>query len=115
MLHVRDDSCMIVKNCRGGTMSSQRYLHRPATQLRRKDRALADTEWMDRLLATEAFGHLALTWQGQPMLHSNLFWYDGKSIFMHTAGVGKLRAILDLGATPACFTVAEQGRILPAD
>jgi len=96
-------------------MPADRYLHRPATQIRRKDRALADPEWMDRLLAAAAFGHLALTWQDRPILHSNLYWYDGERIFLHTAGVGRLRAILDLGPAAACFTVAEYGRLLPAD
>ena len=96
-------------------MSAQRYLHRTATQLRRKDRALSEPEWMDRLLGGTSMGNLALTWQERPLLHSNLFWYDGERIFLHTAAVGKLRAILDLGPIAACFSVAEQGRLLPAD
>jgi nitroimidazol reductase NimA-like FMN-containing flavoprotein (pyridoxamine 5'-phosphate oxidase superfamily) len=96
-------------------MSGSRYLERPVTQLRRKDRGLDDEAWMDRLLATAAFGHLAIAWQGQPLLHGNLYWYDGERAFWHTAAVGKLRAVLDLGETPACFSVAEHGRMLPAD
>ena len=48
------------------------------------------------------------------MLHSNIFWFDGERIFWHTANVGRLRSMLDAGETQACFTITEQGRILPA-
>jgi nitroimidazol reductase NimA-like FMN-containing flavoprotein (pyridoxamine 5'-phosphate oxidase superfamily) len=93
---------------------SEKYLRRPVTQVRRRDRALDDAGWMDRLLAMGAMGHLAVCWEGQPYLHTNLYWYDGARLYWHTAAVGKLRAILDTGAAPACLTVAEQGRLLPA-
>jgi nitroimidazol reductase NimA-like FMN-containing flavoprotein (pyridoxamine 5'-phosphate oxidase superfamily) len=92
----------------------QRYLERPLTQVRRKDRALADEEWMDRMLAISALGHLAISHAGQPLLHSNYFWFDGERVYWHTAQVGKLRAILEQGVTRACFTVTEFGRVLPA-
>jgi uncharacterized protein len=93
---------------------ASRYLDRPRTQVRRKDRRLDDADWQDRLLAVAPVGHLAVVWEGRPHLHSNLFWSDGESVFMHTAGVGKLRALLDQGPLAACFTVTEIGRILPA-
>ncbi len=92
----------------------QRYLERPLTQVRRKDRALADEEWMDRMLAISALGHVAISHAGQPLLHSNYFWFDGERVYWHTAQVGKLRAILEQGVTRACFTVTEFGRVLPA-
>jgi nitroimidazol reductase NimA-like FMN-containing flavoprotein (pyridoxamine 5'-phosphate oxidase superfamily) len=93
---------------------ASRYLDRPRTRVRRKDRRLDEIDWQDRLLAAAPVGHLAVAWEGQPHLHSNLYWCDGRAVFMHTAGVGKLRAILDRGPLPACFTVTEMGRILPA-
>jgi nitroimidazol reductase NimA-like FMN-containing flavoprotein (pyridoxamine 5'-phosphate oxidase superfamily) len=92
----------------------QRYLERPLTQVRRKDRVLADEEWMDRFLAMSAVGHLAVVYEGQPLLHSNFFWFDGTRIYWHTAQVGKLRAVLETGVSRACFTVTEFGRVLPA-
>lgn len=88
--------------------------HRSPTQPRRKDRRLEDDVWMDRFLARAAFGHLAVCHDGEPHLHSNLFWYDGESIWIHTAPVGRLREVVETGATRACFTVAEHGRILPS-
>jgi nitroimidazol reductase NimA-like FMN-containing flavoprotein (pyridoxamine 5'-phosphate oxidase superfamily) len=92
----------------------QRYLERPLTQVRRKDRVLADVEWMDRFLAISAVGHLAVVHEGQPLLHSNFFWFDGTHVYWHTAQVGKLRAVLETGVARACFTVTEFGRVLPA-
>lgn len=94
------------------------YLARPVTQVRRLDRALVEAEWVEQLLALAPVGYLATVWEGQPMLHSNYFWYDTGRVYWHTAGVGRLRAMFDAddgrGAARGCFTVAEFGRILPA-
>ncbi len=92
----------------------QKYLDKPLTQIRRKERVLDDAEWIDRFLDTAPLAHIAVTWEGQPLIHSNLYWYDGVKVYWHTAPVGKLRAILDQGDLRGCFTVAEYGRILPA-
>jgi nitroimidazol reductase NimA-like FMN-containing flavoprotein (pyridoxamine 5'-phosphate oxidase superfamily) len=99
----------------GLRMDASAYLLRPPTAIRRRDRALVDEEWIDRFLAMAPLGHLAVCYEGQPVLHSNIFWYDGSGrIYWHTAQVGKLRAVLDTGVGRGCFTVTEQGRILPA-
>ena len=94
------------------------YLARPVTQIRRKDRALIDEEWMEQLLALAPVGYLATVFRGEPMLHSNYFWYDVSvnTVYWHTAGSGRLRAMLD--AEPeqrGCFTATEFGRTLPAN
>jgi nitroimidazol reductase NimA-like FMN-containing flavoprotein (pyridoxamine 5'-phosphate oxidase superfamily) len=92
----------------------RKHLDKPVTEVRRKDRAFAEAEWIGWLLATAAVGQFAIAWEGQPLIHSSLFWYDGAGIYWHTAAAGKLSAVLDRGAQRACFTVAELGRILPA-
>ena len=98
-------------------MSPIDYLRRPLTQVRRRDRGLTGEEWIDRFLSTAPVGHVAICWEGEPLLHSNLFWFDGeRRIYWHTAGVGRFRAMLD-AASPlrACFSIMEQGRLLPAN
>jgi nitroimidazol reductase NimA-like FMN-containing flavoprotein (pyridoxamine 5'-phosphate oxidase superfamily) len=97
-------------------MTSIDYLRRPVTQVRRRDRALTDEAWIDRFLSLAPIGHLALCWEGEPLLHSNIFWFDGqRRIYFHTAGVGRFRAVLAAGGPlRACFSVTEQGRLLPA-
>ena len=91
------------------------YRDRPVTQVRRKDRKLDAPEWIDRFLRIAPVGHLAVSLSGEPFLHSNLFWYDGDAVYLHTAGMGKFRTLIDAGAARACFSVTEHGRLLPAD
>lgn len=98
-------------------MSPIDYLRRPLTQVRRRDRGLTDDAWIDRFLSLAPVGHVAIVWEGEPLLHSNLFWFDGeRRIYWHTAGVGKFRALLEAApeGTRACFSIMEQGRLLPA-
>lgn len=99
---------------KGLSVGIAKFLDRPLTTVRRMDRRLDDAEWIDRFLARAAMGHLAVCRDGQPLLHSNLFWYDGAAVFLHTARVGKIRAVLDAGPSAACFSVTEHGRLLPA-
>lgn len=90
-------------------------LARPVTQVRRRDRRMDSPEWIDRMLEGAAVGHLAVSWENRPFVHSNLYWYDGDTLYFHTALLGRIRAMADRGPLPAVFTVTEIGRILPAD
>lgn len=99
-------------------MARESFRERPHTVIRRNDKKMEDA-WISRMLETAPFGHLSAVIDGDPVIHSNLFWHDGDArIYMHSARVGKLRALLEEseGAPThkACFTVAEVGRILPA-
>src|SRR5581483_11464178 len=98
-------------------MSTIDYLRRPRTLVRRRDRSLSDDVWIDRYLSIAPAGHLAICWEGEPLLHSNIFWFDGGGrIYFHTAAVGKLRAVVEAsGPARGCFSVTELGRLLPAD
>jgi uncharacterized protein len=98
-------------------VSSIDYLTRSRTLVRRRDRALTDDAWIDRYLSIAPIGHLAICWEGEPLLHSNIFWFDGdRRIYFHTAAVGKLRSVVDAGDDArGCFSVTEIGRLLPAD
>ncbi len=98
-------------------MSSIDYLRRPRTMVRRRDRGLTDDLWIDRYLSIAPIGHLAICWEGEPLLHSNIFWFDGeRRIYFHTAAVGKFRSVVHAGeAARGCFSITELGRLLPAD
>jgi nitroimidazol reductase NimA-like FMN-containing flavoprotein (pyridoxamine 5'-phosphate oxidase superfamily) len=98
----------------GEELPLQDHLDQAATRVRRKDRAFAEPEWINRFLVTAAVGQFAFVWEGQPLIHSSLFWYDGADIYWHSASAGRLAAVLAWGEQRACFTVAEFGRILPA-
>jgi uncharacterized protein len=97
-------------------MMPKDYLRRPVTQVRRRDRALTDEVWIERFLSIAPVGHVAICWQGEPLLHSNIFWFDGeRRIYWHTAAVGKFRAVIEAaGVARGCFSITEHGRLLPA-
>ena len=81
---------------------------------RRSDRELTDEEAINQLLNTAEVGYIATSVEGQPLINSNLFWYDGTRIFFHTAIKGRTRTNIE--ANPkVCFTITERGRYLPAD
>jgi nitroimidazol reductase NimA-like FMN-containing flavoprotein (pyridoxamine 5'-phosphate oxidase superfamily) len=93
------------------------YLRRSRTLVRRRDRALSDDAWIDRYLSIAPVGYVAICREGEPLLHSNIFWFDGdRRIYFHTAGVGKFRSVVDASGTArGCFSVTEIGRLLPAE
>ncbi len=68
------------------------------------------------LLQRAPFGFTATSVDDQPFLHSSLFWFDEANhrIYFHTAAEGRTRD--NLVRNPrVCFSVAEIGRLLPAD
>jgi nitroimidazol reductase NimA-like FMN-containing flavoprotein (pyridoxamine 5'-phosphate oxidase superfamily) len=85
------------------------------TKLRREDRG-KDDEWIREFVRTAPFGFLATQNDGQPFVNMNTFVYDEEShsIFLHTAGNGRLRTNID-GDDKVCFAIGEMGRFLPAE
>ncbi len=86
------------------------------TETRRPDRAVSDEAWIRRLLARAPVGTLATVLDGQPFQNMNLFVYDetSHSIYLHTARQGRTRTNIEQDDC-VCFSVAEMGRLLPAD
>jgi nitroimidazol reductase NimA-like FMN-containing flavoprotein (pyridoxamine 5'-phosphate oxidase superfamily) len=86
------------------------------SEVRRADRAVEDEQWIVALLERSAMGFLATVFEGQPFINSNLFVYDpaAHAIFLHTARKGRTRTNVEHNPH-VCFTVAEMGRLLPAE
>ncbi len=86
------------------------------TRLRRGDRAMPGPAEIEALLARAQVGYTATSVDGQPFLHSSLFWYDAaaRRIYFHTAREGRTHDNV-LSNPRVCFSVAEIGRLLPAD
>lgn len=95
---------------------SRDYAALAPSEVRRKDREVADDAWIAALLHRAPLGTLATIAAGRPFINSNLFVFDEaeRAIYMHTAGAGRTRANVD-GGEPVCFSVMEMGRLLPAD
>jgi nitroimidazol reductase NimA-like FMN-containing flavoprotein (pyridoxamine 5'-phosphate oxidase superfamily) len=85
------------------------------TEVRRRDRAVADAEWIRGVLRRAPMGTLATARDGQPFVNMNLFVYDelAHAIYLHTARAGRTPGNV-AAEERVCFSVAEMGRLLPA-
>lgn len=85
------------------------------TEIRRRDRS-QDDAWIRRFLAEVPFGFLAISSEGPPHLHPNLFVYveEDHAIYMHTARTGRTPEMIE-APVPVTFSAGVVGRLLPAD
>jgi uncharacterized protein len=84
-------------------------------QVRYQQRAKEEV-WARAFLHKTPFGMVATEFEGQPFMKPSLFVYDESrnAIYIHGALEGRMRTNLE--ANPrVCFSVAEMGRLLPAD
>ncbi|HBY09286.1 MAG TPA: pyridoxamine 5'-phosphate oxidase family protein [Chloroflexi bacterium] len=91
------------------------YLNQPYNELRRKDRG-KDDEWIKAFLQRSPYGVMALSYEEQPFVNSNIFVYDESrtAIYIHNSFAGRTPATV--AANPrVCFHVSEMGRFLPAE
>ncbi|MEM1093839.1 MAG: pyridoxamine 5'-phosphate oxidase family protein [Bacteroidota bacterium] len=95
------------------------FLDRPLHQPRRSDRAIADDAWIEAFLDRMPMMTLALLSGGHPFVNTNLFAFDAahRTVIIHTAPFGRLIETVDAApdGVPACLTVFEMGRLLPAE
>lgn len=92
------------------------YAALPRTAVRRADRAIDDENWIKDFLHRAPTITMAMVYENQPFINSNLFVYDeaAHAIYIHTAYVGRTRSTI--AANPrVCLSVMEMGRLLPAD
>ena len=91
------------------------YSELPHHQIRRRDRAVEDEQWIRAFLHRAPVGVLATVHDGQPFVNTNLFVYDeaAHAVFVHTARTGRTPSNLSAPAR-ICFSVSEMGRLLPA-
>lgn len=91
------------------------YATRDRSAVRRRDRAITDDAWIADLLTRAPMAAIATSAEGQPFINSNIFAYvpARNAIYLHTARYGRTRANAE-GGTPACLSISEMGRLLPA-
>ena len=87
----------------------------PINQPLRKDRA-KDDAWIKAYLQRVPFGMIATEFEGQPFLKPTSFVYveAENAIYIHGALVGRMRTNIECNPR-VCFSIAEMGRLLPAD
>jgi nitroimidazol reductase NimA-like FMN-containing flavoprotein (pyridoxamine 5'-phosphate oxidase superfamily) len=83
--------------------------------LRRQDRAVADEEWIQRMLETAPYATMGLSSDPYPHLNMNTFYFDRDehAIYFHTSREGATRMQVGAGRK-VTLTVSSMGRLLPA-
>jgi nitroimidazol reductase NimA-like FMN-containing flavoprotein (pyridoxamine 5'-phosphate oxidase superfamily) len=91
------------------------YALRSPSEVRRKDREVADEAWIVEMLRRAPMACVATVDEGQPFVNSNTFVYaeNEHAIYMHTSAHGRTRSNIG-GDDRVCLTVTEMGRLLPA-
>ena len=92
-----------------------KYDKAPINQMRRKDRAKEES-WVKEYLKQAPFAAISTLHGDQPFINNNIFIYDENEncIYLHTSKEGRLRYNVS-NETKVCLSVAEMGRLLPAD
>ena len=88
----------------------------PRTRIRRTDRAITDEARIIALLHQAQVGFIATSYEDQPYLNANLFWFDEEQrrIYFHTARQGRTRSNIETNPRVS-FSIAELGELIPAD
>ena len=94
------------------------YSAAPANEVRRRDRAVTDEQWIRTFLHRAPYGTMATAVDGRPFINSNLFCFDesAHALYLHTARVGRTHANVagSPSRVPVCFSTFSMGRLLPA-
>jgi len=87
----------------------------PIDKPRRKDR-VTDEFVVKDFLKKSAYCSIANILDGQPFIHTNIFYYDEveNAIYFHTASEGRFRFNVEKN-NKVCFSISTMGRLLPAD
>ena len=96
------------------------YSAAPPNEVRRRDRAVTDEQWIRSFLHRAPYGTMATTIDGRPFINSNLFCFDesAHALYLHTARVGRTHSNVNArgqaSSVPVCFSTFSMGRLLPA-
>ena len=96
-------------------MSDHRAKVIDSVSLRRKDRAVADEEWIEQMLSTAPYATMGMNGDDYPHVNMNTFYYDRseRAIYFHTSREGATRMQVGEG-TKVTLTISSMGRLLPA-
>ncbi len=85
----------------------------PINQIRRRDRAVTDDNWIRSFLHAARYAVVATESEGQPFLNPLLFVYDetSNSIYFHTGKEGRIFA--NISCNPRlCLNVCHMGELI---
>lgn len=86
------------------------------TAHQRISRHRRDDDWIRAYLREARIGRIATSWDGQPFVMANTFWFDEENhrIIFHTNLAGRLRANIERNPR-VCLEASELGELLPSN
>lgn len=96
--------------------NTNNYANKSRDDIRRKDYAVTDPQWIKSVLHRGRYGVLATTHERQPYATPINYVYreEDQTLYFHGAKVGRTRANIALNPQ-VCFNVAEMGDLIPGD
>ncbi|GAB4426874.1 MAG: 5-nitroimidazole antibiotic resistance protein NimA [Anaerolineales bacterium] len=86
------------------------------TAHQRVSRYKREDDWIRAFLHQAKIGHIATTWDDQPFVMANTFWFDEENhrIIFHTNLTGRTRANIERNPK-VCFEASQLGKLLPSN
>ncbi len=92
------------------------YENRPPTALQRLKEYARDDEWIRSFLREAKIARVATSFDGQPFVMANTFWYDepNNRVIFHSSPAGRLHANIEKNPK-VCLEASEMGEMLPSN
>lgn len=92
------------------------YHDQPPTAFQRLPEFTREDGWIRAYLREAKVGHIATTWEDQPFINPNTFWFDEENhrIIFHTNIAGRLRSNIERNPK-VCLEASHLGRLLPSN
>lgn len=92
------------------------YENQSPTAFQRLPEYKRDDEWIRAFLRKAKVGHIASSWDDQPFLNPNTFWYDeaNQRVIFHSNIAGRVRANIERNPQ-VCLEASELGKLLPSN
>lgn len=95
---------------------ARNYEHQPPAAFQRLPEYARGDDWIRAFLREAKVGHIASSFDGQPFVMANTFWYDEQKnrIVFHTNVSGRTRANIERNPK-VCLEASEMGDLLPSN
>ena len=95
---------------------TRNYENQPPTAFQRLPDYTRDDDWICSFLREQKVGHTAYSWDDQPFLHPNLFWFDEENhqVIFHGNIAGRIRSGIEKNPR-VCLEVSEMGKLMPSN
>lgn len=95
---------------------TRNYDNQSPTAFQRVPKYKREDDWIRAYLREAKVGHIASSWDNQPFLNPNIFWYDEENhrIIFHSNIAGRVRSNIERNSK-VCLEASELGKLLPSN